>query len=268
MLIQSLISNLSAAVVLGLTYMASALPGELNSQWINIVEWKAPELPPVHERSAQPPLTGAEVLRLAKENFATADLVKMITERRCACDVSADGLIALKHQGVAQAVLSAMSLHALPPNRRLSLEFKLEFEGDSRTAKNRFLYLIIPDEPVERVFYMDLQEVLAKTWPGEDRYTATDGVLNHPRRRIVFQNSIELKQAGARKVLLFTSARGDIRHSHDLAAAEFKAAQSFPIEYPSHSELAECTAEVSWSQDLVLKGAWDEKRHDFHCEWK
>ena len=80
-------------------------------QTINLIEWNSHQLPRIYERSDQLPLTDEEVAKLSKAGFAPAQLVKMIEERRCACDASADGLIRLKQAGVHADVLSAISLH-------------------------------------------------------------------------------------------------------------------------------------------------------------
>src|SRR5215472_7808600 len=86
---------------------------------INVVKWDANALPRVFQRSDQLPLTDEDLVKLAKAGFEARQLVKMIEERRCACDASADGLIRLKQQGVPPDVISAVSLHALRPNRAL-----------------------------------------------------------------------------------------------------------------------------------------------------
>src|SRR4051794_5399877 len=62
-------------------------------QTVNIVNWDSNHLPRVYERSDQLPLTDEEVAKLAKAGFDSMQMVKMIEERRCMCDASADGLI-------------------------------------------------------------------------------------------------------------------------------------------------------------------------------
>src|SRR5688500_427633 len=88
-------------------------PGQTTT--LNIIEWDSNTLPKVYERSDQLPLSDEEVAKMSKAGFDSAQLVKMIEERRCACDASADGLIKLKQQGVHKDVLSAISLHGLKP---------------------------------------------------------------------------------------------------------------------------------------------------------
>src|SRR4051812_19909249 len=113
---------LLAALALATAQTPKAFPfptGEV--QTVNLIEWNSNQLPRIYERSEQLPLTDEEVAKLSKAGFTPAQLVKMIEERRCACDASADGLIRLKQAGVQPDVLSALSLHALPPNRVLNL---------------------------------------------------------------------------------------------------------------------------------------------------
>src|SRR5512135_3125838 len=114
-------------------------------QQVNMAQWDSNSLPPVYERSEQLPLTDEEVKRLAQAGFAPDQLVRMIEERRCACDASAEGLIRLKVAGVDPSVISAVSQHALKPNRVLNLEVTLDFLGESRRARNAYLYVFVDD---------------------------------------------------------------------------------------------------------------------------
>src|SRR4051812_29361745 len=97
-------------------------PPSGSQQTTNLVQWDANALPQVHERSEQPPLTDAEIVKMGQSGFAPDQLAKLVEERRCACDASAEGLIRLRAAGVDPAVISAVSTHALRPNRTLNLE--------------------------------------------------------------------------------------------------------------------------------------------------
>src|SRR5690349_7875492 len=114
----------------------SPFNGNTRSETLNLITWNGNQLPKVYERSEQLPLTDDEVAKLTQAGFSSEQLVKMNQERRCACDASADGLIKLKQKGVKPEVLSAISLHALAPNRALSLDVTLDFIGDSTQARD------------------------------------------------------------------------------------------------------------------------------------
>ncbi len=92
------------------------------TQTMNVVNWDSNSLPRIFQRSDQLPLTDEDIEKLATAGFDRGELVKMIEQRRCACDASADGLIRLKKRGVPDEVISAISLHGLKPNRSLTLE--------------------------------------------------------------------------------------------------------------------------------------------------
>ena len=88
-----------------------------------------------------------DVRKLSANKFNTDAIVKMLEERRCVCDASVDALVELKKAGVAEQVIQAVSLHALPPNRSFGLTIALDFEGlggkatVSTQARKGYLYL-------------------------------------------------------------------------------------------------------------------------------
>ena len=130
---------------------------------VNLVEWDGGELPAVYERTDQLPFTREDLLQLVQSDFKPDQIAQMISERRYAGDASAEGLIALKQAGLAPVVIQAISKHALAPNQSLNLTIYLTFDGTSQTARHRFLYVIIPDGEIQRVFTADLNTVLAGT---------------------------------------------------------------------------------------------------------
>ena len=95
----------------------------------NIVDWEGGRLPPLYERSDQLPMSLHDIVSLTEAKFSEEMILKMLEERRCACDASVASLVRLKNAGVAEKVIQAMSLHALPPNRSLDLAIHMDFEG-------------------------------------------------------------------------------------------------------------------------------------------
>ncbi len=128
---------------------------------VNLVEWDGGELPAVYERTDQLPFTREDLLQLVQSDFKPDQIAQMVSERRYAGDASAEGLIALKKDGIESIVIQAISKHALAPNQSLNLTIYLTFDGISQTARHRFLYVIIPDGEIQRVFTADLNTVLA-----------------------------------------------------------------------------------------------------------
>ncbi|HEX9507978.1 MAG TPA: hypothetical protein VF947_06195, partial [Myxococcales bacterium] len=133
-------------------------PGQ--TQTVNVINWDSNSLPRIFQRSDQLPLTDEDITKLSKAGFSTPDLVKMIEQRRCTCDASADGLIRLQKQGVAKEVISAISLQALKPNRALNLEIRLDFTGDGREARENFLYVFVDDGNITRVLTANIGDLL------------------------------------------------------------------------------------------------------------
>ena len=239
----------------------------------NIVDWDGGELPRLYERSDQLPLTLADVRKLSESKFGTEAIVKMIQERRCACDASVDALVELKKAGVAPEVIQAVSLHALPPNRFLHLEIIMDFEGlggeqaISTQARKGYLYLIIPDGERERVFLGSLQTILGRKWQQDGLVDNTDLLLSKKVRRIAFAAQVPLKIHGAKKAMVFVSTKPDIYTSADIPAADRAGVREFSFEYPASSLRRECILQVLHRQDAMLADKWHLVRTHFQCEW-
>ena len=238
----------------------------------NIVDWDGGPLPPLYERSAQLPLSLDDVLQLSEAEFGDEAIIKMLQERRCACDASVPSLIRLKQSGVSEAVIQAMSLHALAPNRHLQLVIHIDFEGlggasaVSTQARKSYLYLIIPDGDRDRVFFGNLQRALERT-AARTLVDNTDLLLPKPVRRASFMARVPLKVHGSKRALVFLSTRPDIYTVADIPAADRKAAQEFTFDYPASSLQSRCSLQVLHRQDVMLANRWNLERSHFECEW-
>lgn len=234
---------------------------------INIVTWDGKNLPPIYERSDQLPLTLEDVINLSRNDFADEAISRMVRERRFAGNASAGALIELKKAGVSQKVIQAISLHALPPNRELTLAIQLEFAGLSREARKRYLYVIIPDGRIERIFTADLGAVLAGNWRRDERVDLTDPLLPKQVRRITFADRVPLKTYGPKTMQVFTSTRPDIFQSADIPEADRAGIREFSFEYPVSSTLQDCRLQVRYRQDVLLPYKWHMEGARFQCEW-
>ena len=259
---------------------APASPGQVPKKVLdegylfNIVDWDGGQLPKLYERSDQLPLQLDEVRQLSASKFSDAAIIKMLEERRCACDVSVGSLVGLKQAGVSEAVIAALSLHALPPNRSLNLNITIDFEGlggadqPSSQARKGYLYLIVPDGAKERVFFADLQAVLAGRWQRDALVDNTDQLLAKKVRRVSFEARVPLKVHEHKKALVFTSTRPDIYSSADIPQADRAGAQSIEFDYPTSSLQQNCTLQVLYRQDAMIPDQWHQVRSHFECEWE
>lgn len=258
---------------------APASPGQVPKKVLdegylfNIVDWDGGQLPKLYERSDQLPLSLADIRQLSAGKFSDAAIIKMLEERRCACDASVEALVGLKQAGVSEAVIAALSLHALPPNRTLDLKITIDFEGPggadqiSNQARKGYLYLIIPDGNRERVFFADLQAVLAGRWQRDALMDNTDPLLAKKVRRVAFEARVPLKVHDHKKALVFTSTRPDIYSSADIPAPDRAGVQTVEFDYPTSSLQQNCTLQVLYRQDALLPDQWRLLRSHFECEW-
>ena len=242
-------------------------------QIVNIIDWDGGTLPKRYERSQQLPMALEDVKKLSASQFSEEAIIKMLEERRCACDASIDALIDLKEAGVSEAVLQALSLHALPPNRSVELTIHLDFEGLggnkplSTQARQGYLYLIVPDGQRERVFVGNLQQILAGRWQRDGQVDNSDLLLPKRVRRVTFAADVQLKTYGTKKALVFTSTRPNIYESADLTARERERASEYAFTYPPSSLQSSCALQALYRQDQMLSDKWHLKRTNFQCEW-
>ena len=244
-----------------------AVPFPGPSQTYNLVQWDSNQLPRLYERSEQLPLTDEELTKLAQAGFDEAQLVRMIEQRRCACDASADGLIRLKQAGVPKSVLDAVSTHALAPHRELQLLVTLDFTGESRTAREAFLYFFVEDGELTRVFTANLPNLLGRQNAHETRVDRSDILVARTVRRIQFAGQVPLKTYGAHRVLVAASASPSLTHPSQLTDAERQKAQSYSFDYPRSSLQSLCRLTAGYKRDAVLAYKWNFQGSRFECEW-
>jgi hypothetical protein len=234
---------------------------------VNIIEWDANTLPPIYERSAQLPLSEEEVEKLLRAGFGTGQMVKMLEERRCACDASADGLIRLKQAGASPEVLQAVSLHSLRPNRSLTLHVTLDFTGESQFAREGFLYFFVDDGDITRVFTLNIPELLRRKNAHETFVDRSDILIAHLVRRIELAGLVQLKTYGKHHVLVAASANPTLNHPSQLTALERSKSQTYTFDYPRASIQSLCRLMAGYRRDAVLTYKWQFKGSRFECEW-
>ncbi|MFN0062384.1 MAG: hypothetical protein ACKVPX_07690 [Myxococcaceae bacterium] len=234
---------------------------------INIVQWDGNALPKVYERSSQLPLTDEGLQKLSKA-FDPAQLVKMIEERRCACDASPEGLIKLKEAGVPKQVIAAVSLHSLPPNRALNLLITLDFTGNGSKARDAFFYVFIDDGDWTRVLSANIGDLLARKNANEVQVDRSDLTLMREARRIMLPGQVALKRYGKHTAMVVASANPVLTHPSQLKAWERRRAQVYTFDYPASSVTNQCRLMAGYRRDPVLDFKWNFITSRFECEWE
>ncbi|MGZ6081176.1 MAG: hypothetical protein ACXWK4_10215 [Myxococcaceae bacterium] len=241
--------------------------GTGGQQTTNLVQWDANSLPQVYERSEQAPLTDAEIVKMGQSGFPPDQLVKLIEERRCACDASPEGLIRLRVAGVDPAVISAISTHALRPNRSLNLEVTLDFSGESRRARNAYLYVFVDDGELTRVLTANVDDLLRRPNAHETTVDTSDFLIARTVRRIVLPGQVTLKTYGRHTVLVASSATPHLTHPSQLKAQDRAAAQVYLFDYPRASLQSLCRLTAGYRRDAEIADRWRFLGSRFECEW-
>jgi len=233
---------------------------------LDIGAWENHRPPRPGPRVAQLPLTSDEVIRMTGAGFDPKALVKLLAERRCACDVSADALIALKKAGVDRTVITAMTEHALPANRRLELEITLDFTG-AAPVRDATLYFFIEDSDRTRVFTANLEQLLET--PGAHLSTVDRSEILGERqvRRIALPGDVPLHTYGSHTLLVVSSSNPAITHPSQLTPGERSRAQSYRFDYPPASLQSLCHLTAGFRPDGALPGRWRLVGSRFECDW-
>ena len=256
-------------LVCALLGSAHAKPAELPTRGpvVNIVEWDGNELPPVYERSEQLPIDRSDLIQLLKNGFQPRQIAQMIIQRRYSGDVSAKGLIGLRDAGFSDEVLQAASLHALPPNRSVNLSVTLEIDGQDSSPRSRYLYIIIPDGEIERVFTANLDQVFGGRWRSDTMIDHSDLLIPRSVRTVTFSGRISLKEPGRKELKVFTSTRPDIHWLSEVSANTQRNVRSHPFDYPASSIRNDCRILIRLFQDRVLEDNWTITGTHLECEW-
>ncbi len=234
---------------------------------INIVEWDGNDLPPVYERSEQVPIDHADLLRLLKSGFQPDQVAQMIVQRRYAGDVSAEGLISLRDAGFSDEVIGAASLHALPPNRSINLSITLEIDGQVSSPRSRYLYIIIQDGDIERVFTANLDQVFGGRWQSDTMIDHSDLLIPRSVRTVTFTGTIPLKEPGPKTLKVFTSTRPDIHWLTEVSSTARQTLRTHLFDYPVSSIRNDCRLLIRLFQDRVLEDNWTITGTHLECEW-
>ena len=242
-------------------------PSTGGQQATNLAQWDANALPPVYERSEQAPLTDAEIVKMVQSGFPPDQLVRLIEERRCACDASAEGLIRLRAAGVDPAVISAVSTHALRPNKTLNLEVTLDFSGESHRARNAYLYVFVDDGELTRVLTANVDDLLRRPNAHETTVDTSDFVIARTVRRIVLPGQLTLRTYGRHTVLVASSASPHLTHPSQLKAQDRAAAQVYLFDYPRASLQSLCRLTAGYRRDAEIADRWRFVGSRFECEW-
>jgi hypothetical protein len=246
----------------------SSLPPPAGSQQrVDMAQWDSNALPPVYERSEQLPLTDEEVKKLTEAGFSPDQVVRMIAERQCACDASPEGLIRLKVSGVDPSVISAVSQHALKPNRSLNLEVTLDFSGESRRARNAYLYVFVDDGDLTRVMSANVDELLRRPNAHETTVDTSDFLIARTVRRIVLPGQLTLKTYGRHTLVVASSASPSLAHPSQLKAQDRAAAQVYLFDYPRASLQSLCRLTAGYRRDAQIVDRWRFQGSRFECEW-
>jgi len=246
----------------------SSLPPPAGSeQGVNMTQWDSNALATVYERSEQPPLTDDDVRKLSAAGFPPDQVVRMIAERQCACDASPEGLIRLKISGVDPSVISAVSQHALRPNRALNLEVTLDFSGESRRARNAYLYVFVDDGDLTRVMSANIDELLRRPNAHETTVDTSDFLITRTVRRIVLPGQLNLKTYGRHTLVVASSASPSLTHPSQLKAQDRAAAQAYLFDYPRSSLQSLCRLTAGYRRDAQIVDRWRFLGSRFECEW-
>lgn len=234
---------------------------------VNMVQWDSNSLPRVYERSEQGPLVDQDLTKLTQAGFPPDQLVRMVAERRCACDASPDALVRLKQAGVDPAVIQAVATYAIQPNQVLNLEVTLDFTGEGRRARNAYVYIFVDDGDLTRVFSANIDDLLRRPNAHETTIDNSDFLIARTVRRIVLPGQLPLKTYGRHTLLVVTSANPGLTHPSQLRLQDRANSQAYQLDYPRASLQSLCRLTAGFRRDAQIADRWRFAGSRFECEW-
>ena len=150
---------------------------------------------------------------------------------------------------------------------QLDLLVTLDFTGESRTAREAFLYFFVDDGDITRVFTANIPELLRRRNSHETTVDRSDILVARTVRRVQLAGQVPLRTYGKHNVLVVASASPTLTHPSQLTAQELSRAQRYTFDYPRASLQNVCRLTAGYRRDAVLAYKWNFEGSRFECEW-
>lgn len=264
------IVSLGAVVILAL----AAQPAQAEPQLIDLVQLQTDDIEAwsrLKRTSDADPLTLEELEKLAAAGIGEATLVEMMRTRRVKAVADADRLIALKKKGATDAVIAAVSAHALPPNDHIDLFVALEAGAPGAMRQAPSVYIELWHTGLARqeaLLHADLRRLFRRGLNVEVQRDESDPLLPRTVRRINFSGKVESKAPGALVWRIYAGQQRGLTTLEGLPKAEQGRVQTLPFDYPAVSEQQRCRIDLRLERDAMMKDTYALSPARLDCRWE
>lgn len=228
----------------------------------------------LHRTSDSLPLSLADVETFQKAGIGEASILEMLRTRRLLAVADAPTLVGLKKAGASDAVVTAVSAYALPPNRAIDLAIQLQVATPYDVAQAPYLYIELYnlDRKEQAAFlFADVRRLLAQRWRVDTYTDRTDPLLPNRVRTLRLWGHAPAHQAGRMAVRVLLTQKPGLTRLDALDGVEpnqAKRLRVFEIDYPGVSLERACELQLDLNRDPILKDLFNIERADLRCRWE
>lgn len=224
----------------------------------------------LHRSSDSLPFTLEDLEKLTKAGVAERALLEMARTRRLLVVADADTLVRLKKAGASDALVTAVSAYALPPNRSLDLAIQLAVATPYSVTQAPFLYIEVINldtKEQEAFLYADMRRLLANRWKVDVVEDRSDPLLPNRVRSLRLWGHLPIRRPGKLEIRVLVSQKAGLVHLGELPPVDQKRLRTFQVDYPGVSLLRACQLQMDLNRDAILKDLFNIERADFRCRW-
>jgi hypothetical protein len=224
------------------------------------------------EPSQAAPLTLEDVRRLVPK-VKEKKLIKIIRDRKVLMRPTGQALAELKEKGASDAVLAALSAHALAENRKIDLLLTLDLENPAGGGEGPYLYLALVHKGKgvqEDLITSSLSRLQAEKWQSDEIVDASDPLLPNKVRRIRIRGPVRAVHHGPMELRVLLSRRPqllDLTDTERLTPEEKRNLQTMEFDYPEASLASACALDLVVGRDRLAGHAFSLKHKRLRCFW-
>lgn len=265
-------SSAFTAFALALTFLLPQ-PARAERQVIDLLQFQTDDpdaWESLHRHSESLPFTLEDLEKLTKAGIAERAILEMARTRRLLVVADADTLIRLKKAGASDALVTAVSAYALPPNRSLDLAIQMAVATPYSVTQAPYLYIEVVNldtKEQEALLFADMRRLLANRWKVDVIEDRSDPLLPTRVRSLRLWGHLPVRRPGKLEVRALISQRGGLVQLGDLPEPERKRLRTWTVDYPGVSLLRACELQMDLNRDAILKDLFNIERADFRCRW-
>lgn len=251
----------------------SGVSAAQEAQVVNLLEFRTGDpvaFDKIRRNSSSLPLTLEELTRLSDAGVGEASLLELIRTRRVLLRADAEVLLALKAKGLGDALLTAVSTHAWPPNEGFDLNIQTNLASPRDLALAPYLYVEIFNPGLKRqeaFLHADLRRAWQGNLTGQTVVDRSDPLLPETVRTVDLAARVRTRQAGKLEVRVLVTQAAGLRDLSNLGAPLAAQVRTFALDYPAVSLDQWCRLQLDVLRDTALRDRFNLRHGHLECRW-